>query len=235
MNLILNKLVRDKQPAEVIEAAKRRCSVPPQTKDAGVPALTSVLDKKPDELDITAGLNRFNGDEGKYLAILRSYVSSVGSMLPAMKETGRDKLGDYRINVHGIKGASRDIFARQIAKDAEKLENAADAGDLGYIGEHNPLFLDSLGKFLNSLETMLGAVNGMKSKPKKDKPDADLLLKLRDACKRYNIESADAAMAEIEKYQYEADGGLTAFLRSSVDMMQYGQIVKKLSETDSLG
>ena len=116
-----------------------------------------------------------------------------------------------------------------IVEFAKELEKAATAGDVDFINEHTPLFLDITWKLVEEIEALLFCLDAENPKPKKDKPDDDLLKKLLDACKDYDIDLADEAMAEIEKHQYESDDGLTAFLRDAIDRMDYKQIVEKLN------
>jgi CheY-like chemotaxis protein len=202
LNLVLNKLVRDKHP---------------------------LINMQISGLDILQGLRRYDGDEAAYLLILRSYATSVRSMLGSIESVGEDGLRAYEVKVHGIKGASRDICADQIARDADALEKAAVARDYGYVSRHNPAFLASAWKLVNDLSALLTVIDAGSPKPVRDRPDAELLKKLRAACKLYDMDGVDAAMAEIERVQYESDDGLLDFLRSSFDMMQFGKIVERLS------
>jgi len=43
------------------------------------------------------------------------------------------------------------------------------------------------------------------------------------------MDGVDAAMAEIEDYEYKSDGGLAAWLRENVDQMNFVQINERLS------
>jgi len=195
--------------------------------------ITRLLDKGVDGLNIAEGLKRYDGDEEIYLKILQSYAGSVRSMLEPVKTVSSDVLSGYKIKIHGIKGASFDIFADQIGMKAEALENAADIGDLNFINEHNPAFLEDAEKLINDVEEMLSAINAENPKPKMDKPDNELLLTLLTSCKDYSLKRVEATMAEIEKYQYQADNGLVDWLRKSIDIMNFQQIVERLSDLNN--
>ncbi len=190
---------------------------------------TSVLNKKADGLDIAKGFEQYNGDERTYLKVLRSYTANVRSMLGSIEVVDETKLADYERTVHSIKGTSLDIFAEQVGKNAMDLENAARAGDLDYIRKHNLAFLEAARKLVSDIEAMLSALEAENPMPKKARPDSEVLSKLLAACKAYDMDAADAAMAEIERYKYESDDGLADWLRESVDMMNFAQIVQKLS------
>jgi len=191
-------------------------------------------------LDIAKGLERYLGDEKTYIMILRSYAVSVGSMLKEIESISaefqtqavipQDKLLAYRTKVHGIKGTSLDIFAGQVSKGARDLEEAAKSSDFDFIKNKTSPFLENARKLVAAIEAVLLNIDAENPKPKKDKPDKNVLLELLAACKKYHINKVDEAMAEIEKYQYEADDGLVEWLRESIDSMDFEKIVEKLSD-----
>jgi len=193
-----------------------------------------LLEKKIDGIDIKKNLEVYEGDGDMFLKILRSYASSVRSMLSAIEtyiEPGvtDNNLLDYKIKVHGIKGTSLDINAEKIGRKAAELEDAAKKSDFIYIKEQTPPFLESAWKLINDLENMITAIDAENPKPKKDKPDKEVLSKLLTSCKDYDMDGADAAMMQIEQFQYEADDGLADWLRENIDRMNFKQIVEKLT------
>ena len=56
------------------------------------------------------------------------------------------------------------------------------------------------------------------------------MAKLAMACKNYSMDEVDAVMSELEKYDYKYDNGLVDRLRKCVDLMQFHQIIKMLTE-----
>ncbi|MDR3013600.1 MAG: response regulator [Chitinispirillales bacterium] len=191
--------------------------------------IAQLLNAKIAGLDIIKGLERYESDEEMYLKILRSYVTNIGSMLNSMEFVSKDNITNYGITVHGIKGASLDIFAKQIGKTANELEDAAAAGNIDYISRHNAGFLETARKMISELDGVLSTIETENPKPKKDKPDKEALLKLIAACKSYDMDGADAAMDDIEEFQYTSDDDLANWLRESVDLMNFEEIIEKLS------
>jgi len=184
-----------------------------------------------DGLDIKKGLERFEGSEEAYIKTLRSYAASTLSMIDNMGgNIDESSLESYKIRVHGIKGASYDLNADMVGKSAEELENAAIDSDFVFIINHNRQFLKLAYKLVVDIEEMLADLEAENPKPKKDKPDEALLAKLSVACDNYSMDEVDAAMSEIEKFEYTEDGGLVVKLRKCVDLMQFPQIVKMLTE-----
>ncbi|MCL2801827.1 MAG: ATP-binding protein [Treponema sp.] len=195
---------------------------------AGTPAGTRLLNKEITGLNVAKGLLRYGCDEKTYLRVLRSYAASVRSMLGVVESAGEDSLNDYKIKVHGIKGTSYDIFAGDVGSRASALEDAVKSGDLAYIKEHNPKFLEIARKMVYDIEELVFGIEAENPRPKKDKPEKEELLKLLAACKDYDMDGIDEAISEIEKYQYESDDGLTDWLRESVDRMDLKQIIERL-------
>ncbi|MCL2261434.1 MAG: ATP-binding protein, partial [Fibromonadales bacterium] len=220
LDSILNRLVRDKHPDEARNLVVNDLPSPP----------SHLLNKDIAGLNIPEGLRRYNDDEVMYLKVLSLYVSNIGSMLNTIEVVNEDKLNDYRITVHGIKGASLDVFAGQVGEAAYKLEMAAKSGDLSYIKTYNAQFIDSARKLISGIESVVLSINAENPKPQKEKPDPEVLLKLLTACKDYDMKGADAAMEEIEMYKYTADDDLAIWLRENVDMINFTQIVQKLSK-----
>jgi CheY-like chemotaxis protein/anti-sigma regulatory factor (Ser/Thr protein kinase) len=183
-----------------------------------------------DGIDVSKGLKRYDENIETYFQILRSYAGSVKTRLEKIAVFNADELNDYKIHVHAVKGASFDIFADQIGELAKKLEDAAGNGDISYINEFNPGFLKSAHEFVNNLDEAFFAMKDNSSKPKKDKIDIELLSRLVIACEIYNLSDAEAAMSAIEVFQYESDSELVDWLRKNVDIMNFSEIVERISK-----
>ena len=181
-------------------------------------------------LNIDKGIQWFDGDEEAYLEVLRSFTANTRALLESIENVSEDRLADYAITVHGIRGSSLGIFADLVGEAAGRLEKAAKTGDFGYVAAHNRRFLDAAWKLVDDLEGMLQDVDVANCKPIKDKPDDDILSKLRSACEIYDVDGVDEAMRVIANHEYESDGGLAAWLKQNVKSTNYKQIVKKLSD-----
>jgi CheY-like chemotaxis protein len=186
--------------------------------------------KKIQGIDIVGGLERYDKDENVYLRILKSYVTSISIMLESIHDVTVETIDEYRINVHGIKGASQDILAHEIACAAELLENAAKANDLKYINTHNKDLLVLIRNFANEYKNVISEINKKYPKPTHKRPNKDCLKKILDACKNYDLNQIDTEMTKLERYEYKIDNDLVEWLRINVDMVRFKQIVEKLSE-----
>jgi len=237
LNTILNKFIRDKQPPEVLEAARQYVPVPgahiSNTVDTGskTAALKTLLfENRIEGLDIPGGLRRFEGDVEFYLRVLRAYIASVRGSLDIIKNVSEENITDYKIKVHGLKGTSFDICAAKIGETASILEKAAAANEVAFIREHNPDFIKNISELVANMEDMLAVLVDENPKERRAMPDNELLLKLLNACKKYDMDSADAVMAEIENYLYTADEGLVTWLRDNIDLVHFDEAAAKLEE-----
>jgi len=202
--------------------------LPKTDNELNVQTEPSVFNRAIDGIDILKGLEQMDNDETAYMQILRSYADNVRSMLMSIKTVDENDLYNYKVKVHGIKGTSSYVFAEQVGRQAESLEKAADAGDIGYINEHNPAFLETAWKLVNDLGDMLSIYDGENPKLVKPEPDAAMLAMLLDACKRFDMDDLDAAMDDIGRYQYDSDNGLADWLKEAVNNMELAKIVEKL-------
>ncbi|MCL2180542.1 MAG: ATP-binding protein [Treponema sp.] len=235
LNAILNKFIRDKQPQEVLDAA--RAEYRSEYRDGSAQGADSAADSQPrlglsnkkiNGLDIIKGIAKFEGDEKIYLIVIRTYAANLRSKLDELASVTNETLNAYYIKVHGVKGTSLDIYADQIGKKAAALEAAAKDGNMDYIRENNSSFLDSARELVISIEEMLEQLDKENPKPAKDKPDREQLDKLFAACKKYDMDGAESAMSELEKYRYESDNDLIEWLRRNIDIVNFEETAEKL-------
>jgi CheY-like chemotaxis protein/HPt (histidine-containing phosphotransfer) domain-containing protein len=179
-------------------------------------------------LDISRGIERF-GDEKTFMRILYSYAKNTRTLLESMRTFDSGNPSGYATTVHGIKGSSRNILAETLGERAESLEHAAKAGDADFVVRNNPAFLEAAEKLLGEIEAALEATAKANPRPRKDAPDEGVLLRLRSACENYDFDGIDAAMDEIDRYEYESDDGIAVWLRESVTKMDFASVAEKLA------
>ena len=187
-----------------------------------------VFDRVIPGLDIEEGLERF-GSEEIYLEVLRSYANSIPPVLDQLKAVSRDGLGDYVIRVHGVKGASRGIGALAVGDGAESLEQASKAGDFDFVKNNNDDLIQMTQALIADINKLLADAGRFVNKPKKDKPDKEMMVKLMEACAKYDMDEVDAVMAEIDAWEYESDDGLVGWVRENVSLSNFAQVREKLS------
>ncbi|MDR1732784.1 MAG: response regulator [Synergistaceae bacterium] len=177
-------------------------------------------------VDIAAGLAHFSGSEDIYLEILGSYAKNTPELAEKANRAAGVDIKEYGILTHGIKSSSRSIGALEVGDLAEKLEKAAKDGDDLYIANSHPEFMVKLHMLLDGLEEFLdGAGSGKEKLPS---PDEETLAALWEAAREYDVDAADEAMGELEKFDYEEGGDLVAWLRGQVDTTSFEEIAERL-------
>jgi len=181
LNNVLNKLIRDKQPPEVIKAARDQMENKKDSSAGNAPQ--SALDPHFAEI--------FVRDALKSLAVLEGI---------AQKESydNENDLRTYVIHVHGIKSALANIGKMELSAIALKLETLARDGNTEVILSETPAFLDSLREVVENLIPQEDPEGS-------ETVDEDLpyllekLRALRDACEAYNKKTAKDVLTELRE------------------------------------
>ncbi|MCL2719196.1 MAG: ATP-binding protein [Lachnospiraceae bacterium] len=179
-------------------------------------------------LNIGKGIERYGGDVNTYLGILRSYVVNTRPILERIKVFNKDKSAGYIVDVHGIKGSSRGIYANAVGDLAERLETEAGAGNFSFVAQNNDAFLEIVWKLINDIEAMLSNMINESPNAIKNKPDKNVLLRILSACENFKMDELDSAMEEINQYVYETDSELVSWLKGNVSEGNFSEIRDKI-------
>jgi len=222
LDAVIRQWVRDKNKEEKLVVIEQPKETPQEIPEW-------ILSAQLEGIDTQKGFERFNRDAESFLSVLRSYAINTPSMLDSIKDVNKDNLADYAIKVHGLKGSSRGICAETVGAKAEALEKAAKQGDIYFVNANNADLIELTWKLIRRINDLLNKLAAGTHRPKKDKPDGQALSKLLAACEQYNMNEADIAMKEINKYDYDSDDGLVQWLRENVEMMNYSEVKDKLT------
>ena len=205
LNAVLNKFIRDKQPREVIEAARKQAAEKQEhltheqlTQEQMAPGYrpedrqgsSSSSSSSSPEQDIDPLFTEaFVRDARKALAILEA-ICERGSY------DSDDELRSYVINVHGMKSALANVMNSELSSIAQKLEGAGRKQDLACLKAETPPFLLKLRDFVETLspETKTG---GGESKDEDPVYLRGKLLEIRAACEEYDEAAADSALTDL--------------------------------------
>jgi signal transduction histidine kinase/AmiR/NasT family two-component response regulator/HPt (histidine-containing phosphotransfer) domain-containing protein len=177
-------------------------------------------------LDITAALQSF-GDEKIVWHVLRTFAEDTPALLEQLRSVTPETLQDYRIIVHGIKGSCYGIYAKPLGEQANKLEDAARAGQYSFVETHNHAFIQGVEMLLDKLRQLLESAT---RKEIRTAPDTKLLDSLLKASQHFDIDGVDKAMSELTSYDYETDEELIHWLNESVKQMAFKEITQRLSQ-----
>jgi len=181
LNFSLNKLIRDKQPPEVLDSARQQALKNNMVKSDG-------MEGQPASYHNLAAL--FVLDAEKALESLNTIHSN------AYRRA--DDIKMFVINVHAMKSALANIGETDLSAVALKLEEAGKAEDIKVMMNKTPAFLEALRNIIE------------KNKPREDDGDAGVeysesdrtyleekLLAIQKACDEYDEITANKALFEL--------------------------------------
>jgi PAS domain S-box-containing protein len=130
LNAVLNKMVRDKQPPEVIAEAQKN-----RQEKAAAEALQAAMDPE------LAGV--FVRDAKKAINVLETICKK--------NDLDDNDMQTYTINSHAIRGALANIGEEKLSEVAKKLEMAGRERDAAVIANETPDFLINLQDFIKKV------------------------------------------------------------------------------------
>ncbi|MCL1982527.1 MAG: ATP-binding protein [Clostridiales bacterium] len=111
-------------------------------------------------LSVSAGLDRICGLRDVYEKSLKLMTQEIDKSVKNLDEfLATDDIENFRIEVHGIKGALANIGAVDLSKKAYAFENASDKMDIEYCIANLPAFLDGLRHLNSKLKDAFSAMN----------------------------------------------------------------------------
>jgi len=211
LNSILNKLVRDKQPAEVLEAARKSAEE------------KSGLSAKKAPIIIGARFAEiFSRDAVKTLTALEEICGKNDF-------SDSDNLRSYIINVHGIKSALANIGRADLSDAAKDLEIAARENNFDVLASGTPAFMDDLRALVEELAQQIETVVI-------DKVDEDrdflrkMLFMIKAACEEYDVTTSEETLTELQKAAWsEETEALLASISEQLLFSSFDEIVETIN------
>jgi signal transduction histidine kinase/FixJ family two-component response regulator len=182
LNMTLNKLIRDKYPADVVEAARKQkeslYSGNGQKKEVG-PELAEI----------------FVRDAQKAIAVMEPvYLNNFSK---------DDDLSAFVINIHAMKSALANIGEKELSAEAAALEHVGREKDINLLLSGFPPFLEMLNTVIKKLEPKEDAGKNAEDAGNNagDLGDnqylKEKLLAVKEACTSYDKKTAKDTLAEI--------------------------------------
>jgi chemotaxis protein histidine kinase CheA len=179
-------------------------------------------------VDTELGLSYYGDDMSIYLPLLHSYVLNTPVSLAKVRTVTPETLKEYVVAIHGLKGTSASIGAETAREAAQDLEAMARAGDLDGILTNNETFIKIIEKNVAGIKEWLANYDDKNRRPLLKTPDIEVLERLKQGCKSFNMRNIDKAMSELEKTDYEQDAGLVAWLREKVNISEFSEVVERI-------
>jgi CheY-like chemotaxis protein/HPt (histidine-containing phosphotransfer) domain-containing protein len=181
LNAVLNKFIRDIQPPNVIEAAKK------QTKaNNGQPPINA-----PQSAINMSLAEVFTWDALKILESLETLIAK-------NDYSNENNMKTYIINVHGIKNALANIGKTDLSAVALKLEKAGRGNEIEIIKSETHAFISSLRAVVEEIKPVKETATSGKTN-ENNQYLTEMLLKIKAACEEYDENTADKALSELRK------------------------------------
>jgi len=212
-------LIRDKQPLEVIEAARKQAMLKKDQAQFQDNAPQPAIDPKFAEI--------FLRDALKVLETLEA--------ISEKNDYGNeDNMRSYIINVHGIKSALANIGKMDLSAIAMKLEAAGREGKIDMITSETPDFLSLLRAYVEELipcdETEI-----VEETDEDKEYLLEKLLAVKSACEEYDENTADEALLELREKTWSQQTsellGEVAELLLHSDFDEITEAINKFVET----
>jgi CheY-like chemotaxis protein len=182
-------------------------------------------------IDRQAGLARFGGNEEVYLSVIRSFKVSTAHLIEKIRSVSPETFADYAIIIHSIKGSSYGVEAHEIGKKAEELEHAAKRGDFQFVLDNNAAFIKTTEKLLADLATLTDAsATKVDETARLRAPDDALLIRMEEAAANFRIDILEEIMRSLERFKYETETELIAWLQKNVNRMDFSAIQERLKQ-----
>jgi HAMP domain-containing protein/HPt (histidine-containing phosphotransfer) domain-containing protein len=160
-----------------------------------------------DGLDVDKGLFLSGGAGEHYADLLRISAKTFDDRIKKMQSLYTDKLSDFAIEIHGIKGALYAIGADSLGDEAKELEFAAKAGSAAFCAETYPVFAEKFTAFNRLLAAAVKRREipclGPGSIPRLVASLGEAL----EASRQYNSDRAGKIIASLRSYSWEACSG----------------------------
>jgi CheY-like chemotaxis protein len=176
LNTTLNKMIRDKQPFEVIDAARQQR------------AAKQALKKAPSQPEALLATEAFVRDAERAIATLETICRN--------EFRRASDVNIFGITVHAMKNALAGIDEADLANDALRLEQAGQKQDFALIITETPLFIDALREASRKIKARAGGLGP------EDEDREFLRGKLQvvlSACEARDKQAAKTALVELKR------------------------------------
>ncbi len=181
-------------------------------------------------IDIDCGIKN-SGSADAYIPLLKVFYDSIEEKAAEIERFyASEDYKNYTIKVHALKSSARIIGATEFGEEAQKLENAGKADDIGYIREHHGAFMSEYSAFKGVLSPMFS--DGTSSEEKSDKPVADPGLMedfysaISDAAGAMDLDTLEAAFEEMKEYSVpDSDIEIWNKVKAAFDSFDYEGMV----------
>jgi len=181
LNSVLNRLIRDKQPPEVLAEARKNAMMKPDIIQATAPKADEIL------------LSVFVKDAKNILPVFESTLKNIEHI------SGSD-LDLFALKAHAVKSALANIGEAETSELAYTLEKAGKERNKDYIEQKTQRLINAIKSIVVEIEA------ATKKKTANQDEDTAYLHKqlkiIKDACKEYDVKTANDAIDDLKKMSW---------------------------------
>jgi len=180
LDAVLKNFIRDKQPREVIEAARRE------------------QHKAEQETNDTSEVERY------FVSDAEKAIKVMEEIRPKLSASDTAAVDSYVTAVHGMKSALANVGETEISAAALRLERAGRERDIAIITEETPAFIGAL-RFL--IDKYKPDENDETDEPTEISGDdaaylQEKLLAIKTACEKFDITAARSALEDLRRKKW---------------------------------
>jgi CheY-like chemotaxis protein len=143
-------------------------------------------------IDTAAGIRQFGGKADSFVRCLKSYAENVPDLLETMRKS---EPGDaYITAVHGLKGSSRSVQAKELGDRAEKLEHAGRASNWDLVNAQNASLIADTEALIAKIREALGMEEPKEETDIKETLAPELKNRILRDLEGYNIKDLEDAL-----------------------------------------
>ncbi len=161
--------------------------------------------------------------------ILKSYYYQVSEIAENLPQLYQEDFETFLIQVHGIKGASRNIGAVLAGNLAEQMEQEGKKGNRAYIEDQLEEFSAVLQRTLEWVKKKIEEVPV--ERPRKEKLEKSELVYMAERLEEFELEEAQEELEKVLQYSYSArEEELLFDLERLIVNLEYDEAVKVIRE-----
>ena len=182
-----------------------------------------------DGIDSRQGVKNCGSEKG-YLQALEIFGSAISQKSEELEKLYREEDWEgYTVKVHALKSSAKIIGAAGLGEQAQKLENAGKAEDVGTIRKKHETLMSAYRNFKNLLRETDSSFQGKPDKGEtgKEPLSEECLEKIRFAAEDMDIEALEQALEEMGGFQMsEEEKRLYGKFREKCEEFDYDGIVE---------
>lgn len=178
-------------------------------------------------IDVSTGMS-FAGTMDLYRKILTDYHAVIEKKAKLIEQyEAEENIGDYTIEVHALKSASKLIGATELSERAARLEACGHQGELGPIKAETAALLELYRSYIPILEPY---INVAAEEGEEEIAAEALNAKLSQLCEvldDFDIDTAGSIIEELNNFKFSGRAAeLRSSLKAAVEEMEYDEAIE---------